>query len=91
MSAGSAWYNTWRYYPFTGANPEYPGEEGEELVVDLSTNGRYTAAEAREMERVNGDNAVYAAQGGNRGAKDLVATIVVDLPDGTVYGPILPD
>lgn len=43
------------------------------------------------MERVNGDNAVYAAQGGNRGAKDLVATIVVDLPDGTVYGPILPD
>ena len=91
MSAGSAWYNTWRYYPLTGANPEYPGEEGEELVVDLSTNGRYTAAEAREMERVNGDNAVYAAQGGNRGAKDLVATIVVDLPDGTVYGPILPD
>ncbi len=92
MSAGSAWYNTWRYYPFTGANPEYPGEEGEELVVDLSTDGRYTAAEAREeMERVNEDNAVYAAKGGNRGAKDLVATIVVDLPDGTAYGPILPD
>lgn len=49
--AGMSVDNAWRNMPFS--TPDYPGEEAEELAIDLSTGGTATVEEARLSSEVD--------------------------------------
>ena len=49
------------------ANPAYPGADGEELAVELSTFGQYSVVEAHAMD------GVYAVESGHPQVVNLVA------------------
>lgn len=71
MAAGDLWRAA------LAANPGYPGLEGEELAVDLSTFGEYSAQEAHQMEGVYGTD-VGHPQVVNLMAEPLLSSVKVD-------------
>ena len=71
MAAGDLWRAA------LAANPGYPGLEGEELAVDLSTFGEYSAQEAHQMEGVYGTDAGHP-QVVNLMAEPLLSSVKVD-------------
>ncbi len=85
MSAGNNWHDAY------SSNPIYPGAEGENLAVDLSTGGLYSADEAHEMDVVYmGEEAHAPTNGDFVVVNEVIPTIEVGPyvypPDDMVQG-----
>lgn len=71
MAAGDLWHDAY------AANPSYPGAEGEELAVDLSTLGNYSAKTAHAMSGVHDVRSGHP-QVVNLVAEALTSTLVIE-------------